>query len=104
MQSYLMQSLETFQASDTLQSIDIEQKRALIISAAKAIHQMHLELGVPLVAANDPQRGNIVYDLAELATLLDDGVPDHIVASGLREAGTVMMTLCDLLTENGDME
>jgi hypothetical protein len=96
-----MQSLETFQASDTLQSIDIEQKRALIISAAKAIHQMHLELGFPLVAANDPQRGNIVYDLA---TLLDDGVHDHIVALGLREAGTVMMTLCDLLTENGDME
>jgi hypothetical protein len=98
MHSYAMQSVETLQALDSLQSIDTEQKRALIISAARAIHHMHLELGASLMPLDDPEPGNIVYDLAELATLLDDGVPDDIVASGLREAGTIMMKLSELLS------
>lgn len=101
MHSYLMQSVEVFQASDALQGVDLDRKRALIISAARAIHRMHLELGTPLLPANDPQPGNIVYDLAELATLLDEGVPDHVVSAGLREAGTIMMKLCELLHSGG---
>jgi hypothetical protein len=101
MHSYLMQSVEVFLASDALQGIDLERKRELIISAASVIHRMHRELGTPLVPANDPQPGNIVYDLAELATLLDEGVPDDVVSAGLREAGAIMMKLCELLPPGG---
>lgn len=104
MQSYLVQSVEMFEASQTVENIDIAQRRALIISAARAIHRMHLELNASLMPVEEPESGNIVYDLAELATLLDDGVPDQIVASGLREAGSVMMKLCALLTASGAID
>jgi hypothetical protein len=97
MNSYMAQSQEALRASDMLETIDLERKRALIISAARAIHEMHGQLGALTTAENAPKPGNIVYDLAELATLLDHGVPDQVVALGLREAGTIMAKLCQLL-------
>ncbi|MBO9194434.1 hypothetical protein J5277_09975 [Rhizobium sp. 16-449-1b] len=103
MHPYLLQSLETAQASDRLDVTDSAQKRMLVITAARAILRMHAELGIDL-AQNELRRGHIVYDLAELATLIDDGVPDHVVASGLKEAAEVMASLCHLLTENAAAE
>ncbi|MBB3966350.1 hypothetical protein [Rhizobium metallidurans] len=103
MHPYLLQSLETAQASDRLDVVDAARKRALVISAARAIHRMHSELGIDL-AESELRRGHIVYDLAELATLIDDGVPDHVVASGLKEAAEVMASLCYLMMENSAAE
>ncbi|MFS2150574.1 hypothetical protein [Rhizobium sp. Rhizsp42] len=103
MHPYLLQSQETARASDRLDVVDIAQKRMLVISAARAIHRMHVELGIGL-AQNELGRGHIVYDLAELATLIDDGVSDHVVASGLKEAAEVMAKLCHLLTEDAAAE
>jgi len=99
MHPYLMQSRETAQASDRLEVVDAAQKRALVITAARAIHRMHSELGIDL-AESELRRGHIVYDLAELAMLIDDGVPDHVLALGLKEAAEVMANLCCLLTED----
>jgi hypothetical protein len=101
MHPYLTQSLETLRALDALQTIGTDEKRSLIISAARTIHQLHQQLDLSIMPADDPQPGNIVYDLAELATLLDQGVPDQIVASGLREAATIIARLCDILTSSG---
>ncbi len=103
MHPYLLQSQETARASDRLEVVDASQKRMLVISAARAIHRMHAELGIDL-AQSELRRGHIVYDLAELATLIDDGVPDHVVASGLKEAAEVMANLCHLMTENAAAE
>ena len=99
MHPYLLQSQETVRASDRLEVADSAQKRMLVISAARAIHRMHSELGIDL-AESELRRGHIVYDLAELATLIDDGVPDHVVACGLKEAAEVMASLCHLMMEN----
>ncbi len=103
MHSYLLQSQETARASDRLEVVDIAQKRMLVISAARTIHRIHAELGIDL-AENELRRGHIVYDLAELATLIDDGVPDHVLALGLKEAAEVMANLCCLLTEDASAD
>ena len=99
MHPYLLKSQETARASDRLDVADSAQKRMLVISAARAIHRMHSELGIDL-AESELRRGHIVYDLAELAMLIDDGVPDHVLALGLKEAAEVMANLCCLLTED----
>jgi hypothetical protein len=103
MHPYLLKSQETARASDRLDVADSAQKRMLVISAARAIHRMHAELGID-IPQNELRRGHIVYDLAELATLIDDSVPDHVVASGLKEAAEVMASLCHLMTENAAAE